>query len=381
MPYRSDFFTAKLVGGEYDRKYNADRFASRFADLISNGIVITGGGVIGTELQVSVVAGTMKTSVNLGKANINGYFVEVYDSAVELTHTAADATNPRIDRVVLELNLTDDVRAIEVKIVNGTAAASPVPPALVQTSTVYQLSLAQVSVPANVVSLPTDGVTDERLTQCGLANILIGIDPPDANSALMVSVDDANFSVISGTNQQVVNDSIDDLIAGKASIASPALTGTPTAPTPADSTNSTQIATTAFVKSVIAKTPSVHSLVANTLLYDGVNSTKKITTSPAISISAGTYLVFWKIVLTAVSGNVNASTQNLYFALADASGWSPIMLGGNNVNMDLATATISGFAVVDLPSSSNMQFCIWSGYNLKAGAYDSENTVTLVKLD
>ena len=35
---------------------------------------------------------------------------------------------------------------------------------------------------------------------------------------------------------------------GAAPIASPAFTGTPTAPTAATSTNSTQIATTAFVK-------------------------------------------------------------------------------------------------------------------------------------
>lgn len=44
---------------------------------------------------------------------------------------------------------------------------------------------------------------------------------------------------------------IDSLLGAKAPLASPALSGTPTAPTPAVGTNSTQIATTAFVSAAI----------------------------------------------------------------------------------------------------------------------------------
>ena len=46
--------------------------------------------------------------------------------------------------------------------------------------------------------------------------------------------------------------SMETEMAGKAPIASPALTGTPTAPTPATADNSTRIATTAFVQAVVA---------------------------------------------------------------------------------------------------------------------------------
>ncbi|MQI61854.1 phage tail protein, partial [Escherichia coli] len=45
---------------------------------------------------------------------------------------------------------------------------------------------------------------------------------------------------------------INNALALKAPLSSPALTGTPTAPTAAQSVNNTQIATTAFVKSAIA---------------------------------------------------------------------------------------------------------------------------------
>ena len=61
---------------------------------------------------------------------------------------------------------------------------------------------------------------------------------------------------IKGKNGTVVarfysSDYIDTELALKAPLASPALTGTPTAPTAAKATNTTQIATTAFVKTVV----------------------------------------------------------------------------------------------------------------------------------
>ncbi|EJH1361400.1 phage tail protein [Escherichia coli] len=53
-------------------------------------------------------------------------------------------------------------------------------------------------------------------------------------------------------NDPNFNTTINNALALKAPLSSPALTGTPTAPTAAQSVNNTQIATTAFVKSAIA---------------------------------------------------------------------------------------------------------------------------------
>nr|WP_033549428.1 phage tail protein [Escherichia coli] len=53
-------------------------------------------------------------------------------------------------------------------------------------------------------------------------------------------------------NDPKFSTTINDALALKAPLSSPALTGTPTAPTAAQSVNNTQIATTAFVKSAIA---------------------------------------------------------------------------------------------------------------------------------
>lgn len=173
MAYESNFFAAKLVGAAYDRLYDSTDFALRFSTFFSNG-VIGDNQTIGTNLEVTPVTGTMKTSTGTGYLLINGYMLLV-TAAEELTHDAADATNPRIDRVVAELDTGDDVRAITLKILKGTAAASPAAPAVVRAGTVYQLSLGQVEIPANVAAIPSDGVTDERSdsTVCGVARLKI----------------------------------------------------------------------------------------------------------------------------------------------------------------------------------------------------------------
>ena len=56
----------------------------------------------------------------------------------------------------------------------------------------------------------------------------------------------------SGSTDLVRKSQLDTLLAAKAPLASPALTGTPTAPTAAAATNTTQIATTAFVQAALS---------------------------------------------------------------------------------------------------------------------------------
>jgi len=61
-------------------------------------------------------------------------------------------------------------------------------------------------------------------------------------------------------------------LAGKAPLASPALTGTPTAPTAAAGTNTTQLATTAFVAGAIASCRPKHSYVAITTASTAIDA-------------------------------------------------------------------------------------------------------------
>jgi len=76
---------------------------------------------------------------------------------------------------------------------------------------------------------------------------------------------------------------------GAAPLASPAFTGTPTAPTAGSSDNSTQIATTAFVKAQGYGTGTVTSVTAGSGLSGGTITTTGTISLPTTGVTAGTY--------------------------------------------------------------------------------------------
>lgn len=183
-----------------DRKYNADNIAFDKAIFYSDGVVVQGGNVIGSQLKVEAVEG-MQVKVNAGTAIIKGYTVTfdgVADGSELVTLPQSDLTKDRIDRVVLELNLNDDKRDIILKSIQGTPATNPTVPTLTRTDLVYQISLAQIRVIANSGTIGT--ITDERSNSevCGISNITVGITPPTGNDAVTVTVSDATKSLFSG---------------------------------------------------------------------------------------------------------------------------------------------------------------------------------------
>lgn len=75
----------------------------------------------------------------------------------------------------------------------------------------------------------------------------------------------------SGSTDLVRKSQLDTLLGAKAPLASPALTGTPTAPTATAATNTTQIATTAFVQTALAGLGAGDMLKS---VYDTTNNGK-----------------------------------------------------------------------------------------------------------
>ena len=119
-----------------------------------------------------------------------------FDAPITLDIEAAEATGTlnRIDRVVVEWRTTDYADLPEVKILTGTSASTAVPPALTNTSTVRQLSLAQVSIPAGTTELTNALITDERAdpTVCGLVTETVTADTSMRNAqfqALLASIE------------------------------------------------------------------------------------------------------------------------------------------------------------------------------------------------
>jgi hypothetical protein len=160
-------FDSQLDGSTYDRAMTAAEFARYLSSFSKNGIIVLGDTTLESELQVTD-GGGMVVNIDIGAIHINGR-VGWRDSSVETLTLDAGGANPRIDRIVAEMNATVDTRAIIIKVVKGVEDANPTPPSLIQTEEVYQLSLAQVNVDAGAAIIAS--IVDERFNEdvCGVA--------------------------------------------------------------------------------------------------------------------------------------------------------------------------------------------------------------------
>jgi len=168
MAQNSGFFNAFLTGGVYDRTYDANDYCDNLASIIKNGVVNS----VNNDLKVSAYSG-MTISVGIGRGWINGHWFYNDTAYTGLTiETAPSGSNSRIDRVVLRLDTSTAVRSVYLAIVKGTAAASPVAPALTRSGNVYELALADIRVAAGVVNIYDSNITDRRAdgTVCGWAS-------------------------------------------------------------------------------------------------------------------------------------------------------------------------------------------------------------------
>lgn len=147
-------------------------------------------GVFGAEsnLAMNVVPSSMSIQISDGigwLSNANGDGIVFWNdskqtsgSKLTLTHDVADGVLDRIDRIVVTWETTNYVALPTISVLKGTASSVPVPPALTNNNIKRQISLAKVSIPAGVVSLQPQMVTDERLDPdvCGLVTETIKVD-------------------------------------------------------------------------------------------------------------------------------------------------------------------------------------------------------------
>ncbi|HAK44061.1 MAG TPA: hypothetical protein DCM59_16930 [Clostridium sp.] len=125
-----------------DRKYKSEDFANYFKTFIGNGVNPST-----DSLRVIKVSNT-QIKILPGSACINGY---LYLNTAELTKTIT-STVAKVNRVILRLDIVN--RILSIVIVEGTATA---PPTLTRNSSVYELSLAKITIKNNTVT-----VEDER---------------------------------------------------------------------------------------------------------------------------------------------------------------------------------------------------------------------------
>lgn len=142
------------VGG--DRTYSSADWRTYFDGLVVSGVM----GAVGNELKVVQQTVPNKTvKIDTGSVFIKGAVRQI-DTALNLTIADNTSGNPRIDRVVARLNTTD--RKLEFAVKQGTPASSPNAPALTQTATTYELSLAKIAVANGFSTITNANITDER---------------------------------------------------------------------------------------------------------------------------------------------------------------------------------------------------------------------------
>mgnify|MGYP006931930417 FL=1 len=97
---------------------------------------------------------------------------------LQLTVDIADAALTRIDRVIVEWKTTNYVDLPEIKILKGTPASNAAAPALTNNSTLRQISLAKITIPAGSTKITASMITDERLDSsvCGLVTDGLTVD-------------------------------------------------------------------------------------------------------------------------------------------------------------------------------------------------------------
>lgn len=151
-----------------DRVYYAEDFARHLARYFTNGIFDNGCQVLAND--------DMSVNVSVGAANINGYRYE-NDEIKKLQIEFADGVLNRIDNIVIRLDLTN--RQITAQVIKGSPADNPVAPNLVRDSTIYDLRIATISIPAGTTTITQDLISDRRFFTSECGNVISAVQTPN----------------------------------------------------------------------------------------------------------------------------------------------------------------------------------------------------------
>lgn len=152
MAQKSGFFNTLWVGGEPDRKYNANDYTDNLAVVISNGVLRS------ENDDLKVTASGMTVNVAAGRAWINGHYY-LNDSTMTFSVPTAPVGGSRWDRIMLRMNKDVSARSVTLVYAQGTASNNPVKPAPTRNGTIHDLVLADIFVNTNASNV---AITDTR---------------------------------------------------------------------------------------------------------------------------------------------------------------------------------------------------------------------------
>lgn len=144
-------------------QYTAADLNQRDKDFITNGVLTSSDLIVSQTdtpaMEIKVTGASLGASG--GNCWIDGY--KIYnDSNVTLTIDTADASNPRIDLVVIGIDITTvpDYTPV-LQVIKGTPSASPVAP--IAPGNLICVDLAEIYVGAGVTTITNSNITDVRV--------------------------------------------------------------------------------------------------------------------------------------------------------------------------------------------------------------------------
>lgn len=166
MAFQCGFFNS--ING--DRKYTAEQMNNPYKGIVSNGVLAKENDSNGFQVQeLSLLRILIKEGY--------GIFADkwaVLDADLILDVPTPHVNYARIDSVIVRVDTSDDVRAGSIEYVQGTAAQNPVQPTLTRTDVIKEYRLANITVPANAISITQANIEDTRPSaECGFVTNLL----------------------------------------------------------------------------------------------------------------------------------------------------------------------------------------------------------------
>lgn len=216
--------------------------------------------------------------------------------------------------------------------VNGHTVNSDVPAGAEYTDTTYTFSEGTTNGKFNV---SVNGGTATPVTVHGLGTAAYTASTAYATAShthTVANITDIATNYAAKTHTHAITEvtNLSDTLAAKAAIASPAFTGTPTAPTATAGTNTTQLATTAFVQSAI----SSGIAASDAMIFKGT-----LGTSGTITALPTTYYIGWtyRVITAGTYAGATCEVGDLIIALVDRAG-----TGNVNADWTVAQTNIDG---------------------------------------
>lgn len=153
-----------------DRRYKVAELVAYLRPFFSDGVFPNPS----TGLQVTESAEKdMFVLVKPGDGWINGRMYRIVDDAKRLRLDPSDSATTRIDRVVVGCNYKDRVISTYVK--KGTPSTVATAPTLTRNATIYEISLAEITIAPGAIGITQSAIKDTRLDNsvCGIVTGLV----------------------------------------------------------------------------------------------------------------------------------------------------------------------------------------------------------------